>query len=234
VGDFGLVEKSILSNLPQFPDASSRISIAQAPAVGATEHRRNECQNTIGNPRATSDNPSASWFRSKLARCLSIPHLEMKALKIVPRHFADFQLPDERQDVILEIGPIRGDAARLLVGGGIVGHEPSCQVGNRLRLPSSHPVGANVTSERHYGEPLLGDLPGLVDGQLAVHPDRWSALLASPGPIIEEIDATARWRDLQAEPFQVAVPDDDVAVFGCNPFNNALCQPSRHPDTPPR
>jgi hypothetical protein len=153
----------------------------------------------------------------------------MKSLKIGPCHFSDFQPSDERQDVILEIGAIRGDTARLLVGGGIFGNEPSSQVGNRLRLASGRAICGNVTSEGYFGEPLLCDPPRLVDCELAMQAKGWSTLLATSGPIVEEIDATAGRRDLQAKALQVAVPQDEVAVLGCGPVDNSLCQPNRHP-----
>ena len=112
-----------------------------------------------------------------LVSCLAVSDRELDPVDICSRHIAHLHGTEQRLDVILDVGAVRGHAARLLVGQCIFGNEAVGEVRDGLGLPPRLALPTHVRAKRNLGKPTLGDLPRLLDGKRTVLPDRGPTLL---------------------------------------------------------
>jgi hypothetical protein len=79
---------------------------------------------------------------------------------------------------------VRPLGARLVAGLGVVLHEPGAQFGDGRRLARLGLLAAGVATTANFGQPILRERAGLLDGQFTEQAQRRLAALASVGAIL--------------------------------------------------
>lgn len=95
----------------------------------------------------------------------------------------------------------------------VVFNEPVTKFGDRQSFPQVRPCRAWVFAAANVGEPVLGDITGLLDCKFTEAPDRRLAAQACIRQIRKHKDLAARRQHLQQEAGRDGVPDLILAVF---------------------
>lgn len=125
-----------------------------------------------------------------------------------------------RDDVAPAVAAVRLDGGRLVAALRVVGDEPVEEFLDRGRLPGCRPLGAGIDAPPNFGQPVLGDPSGLLDGDLTVAADSGLSPLPVVGDIGDHEDLAACRGDLDKEAGYRRIPEFVIALLrGCGVYS---------------
>ena len=139
-----------------------------------------------------------------------------------PLHVGDLRLAERGQDMGLERDPVTPDGGWLVPRLRVLDHKAVGQFFNCRRRAGNLPLLATVGTAADRGKDVLGELAGLIDGDLAVGAERRLAPLTRGRAVREHEGLAPGGRYLAEESRDNGVPDFVITGGGSGGIDDAL------------